>query len=256
MNCPGCGAPMSLIPLHDRSGIDLQVDVCRNCQAFWFDRYENTRLSAGSTVRLFNLMAEQKSPAGAMLREPLKCPRCSGHLVLTHDIQQRSTRFEYWKCPKHGHFITFLQFLKEKNFVRPLTPPQIAELRQNVQTVNCSNCGGPIDLVAQSTCPHCGSPLSMIDMSQIASHVHELEKDAASSPPKPSGSTQTVNWTLRIGNGNGVQVFRSSSSSREAPAIDRLFAEAMAEMSAEDGSKSLVHAGLSVVIKWLVKKID
>jgi len=253
MNCPGCGAAMSLIPLHDRSGVDFEADVCRTCQAFWFDRYENTRLSAGSTIRLFNLIAEQKSAAGAALREPLNCPRCRGHLTLTHDIQQRSTRFEYWKCTKHGHFITFLQFLKEKDFVRPLTPPQIAELRQNVQMVNCSNCGGPIDLVKQSTCTHCGSPLTMIDMSQIAAHVQELEQAAASPPPKPSNSAHTFNWTLRIGNGNGVQVFRSSSSSREAPDIDRMFAEAMAEMSAEDGSKSLVQTGLSVVVRWLKK---
>jgi hypothetical protein len=96
----------------------------------------------------------------------------------------------------------------------------------------------------------------MIDMSQIAAHVRELEQAAAEPPPQPSASTQTFNWTLRIGNGNGVQVFRSSSSSREAADIDRMFAEAMAEMSAEDGSKSLVKAGLGVVIRWLGKKID
>jgi hypothetical protein len=30
----------------------------------------------------------------------------------------------------------------------------------------------------------------------------------------------------------------------------------MAEMSAEDGSKSLVQAGLGAVIRWLGKKID
>jgi Zn-finger nucleic acid-binding protein/uncharacterized protein YbaR (Trm112 family) len=250
MNCPGCSAAMSVVPLKDRSGIDLQLDVCRGCQAFWFDRYENTRLSAGSTIKLFNLMAEQKPSAGP-LRQPLACPRCQGTLALTHDIQQRATRFEYWKCPKHGHFITFLQFLKEKDFVRPLTPKQIAELRQNVQTINCSNCAGPIDLVNQSACPHCGSPLSMIDMTQIAAHVHELEQTPAAPPPGPSNSTHTFNWTLRIG--NGTEVFRSSSSSRNEADIDRMFAEAVAAMSADGGSKSLVQTGLSVVVRWLKK---
>jgi len=150
---------MSVVALLDRSGADLEVDVCQTCQTFWFDRFENTRLSAGATVKLFHLMAEQQRSAAAPLRQPMKCPRCKSGLALTHDIQLRATKFEYWRCPKHGHFITFLQFLKEKDFVRPLTPKQIAELRQNVQILNCSNCGAPIDLVKQSMCLHCGSPL-------------------------------------------------------------------------------------------------
>jgi len=258
MNCPGCAAPMSVVALLDRSGADLAVDVCQNCQAFWFDRFENTRLSPDSTVKLFHLMAEHQHSAVAPLRQPMACPRCKGVLALTHDIQLRATKFEYWRCPKHGHFITFLQFLKEKDFVRPLTPKQITELRQNVQILNCSNCAGPIDLVKQSTCPHCGSPISMIDMKQIAAHVRELEQAAAVPAPGPSGSSHTFSWTLRIG--NHTEILRSSSSSssssssrQEEPDVDRMFAEAMAAMSGESGSKSLVQAGLGVVIRWLNK---
>jgi len=242
---------MSVVALQDRSGADVQVDVCRDCQAFWFDRYENTRLSSGSTLKLFNLMAE-RAPAGGPLRQPMACPRCKAHLALTHDIQPRATRFEYWRCPKHGHFITFLQFLKEKDFVRPLTPKQIADLRQNVQTVNCSNCGGPIDLVKQSTCPHCGSPLSIIDMQQIAAHVRELQQpDTAAAPLKEaSGSVHVFNWTLRIGRHTGI--FRGSS--HQELDVDRLFAEAVTAVAAESGSKSLVQAGLGVMIRWLKKE--
>src|SRR3989442_2290692 len=234
MNCPGCAAPMSVVALLDRSGADLEVDVCQTCQTFWFDRFENTRLSAGATVKLFHLMAEQQRSAGGPLGQAMKWPRCKGALTLTHDIQLRATKFEYWRCPKHGHFITFLQFLKEKVFVRSLTPKQIAELRQNVQILNCSNCAAPIDLVQQSTCPHCGSPLSMIDMKQIAAHVRELEQAAAVPVPEPSGSSHTFSWTLRIG--NHTEIFRSSSSTtsgsgREEPDVDRMFAEAMTAMS-------------------------
>ncbi len=51
------------------------------------------------------------------------------------------------RCPgRHGRLITFFNFLREKNFIRPLSAAQIEELRQNVRTVNCSNCGAPIDL--------------------------------------------------------------------------------------------------------------
>ena len=62
-----------------------------------------------------------------------KCPRCKAQLRRTQDMQ-RATRFEYFRCPNdHGRLITFFDFLKEKDFVKPLTPAQIAELRKNVQ---------------------------------------------------------------------------------------------------------------------------
>jgi hypothetical protein len=51
--------------------------------------------------------------------------------------------------------------------VRPLSARQIAELRASVQTVNCSNCGAPIDLTLASACAHCSTPLSMLDLNQI-----------------------------------------------------------------------------------------
>ena len=253
MNCPGCATAMSAIALQDRSGAGVDVDVCHTCLAFWFDRSENSRLSPASTIQLFNLIAEKT--AGTPFRQPMPCPRCSKPLALAHDMQARGTRFEYWRCQAHGHFISFLQFLKEKDFVRPLTPKQIAEVRQNVQELNCSNCGGPIDLVKQSTCPHCGSPLTMIDMKQIAAHVRELQQDAAVPPGPPrSGTTRVVSWTLRTG--GRTETFRSTThTGGDEPDVDRLFAEAVAAMAAQSGSKSLVHSGLGVIVRWLGRKV-
>ena len=253
MNCPGCAAAMSEVTLQDRSGAEYGVDVCNTCLAFWFDRNENSRLSPASTITLFNLIAEQTT--GKPFRQPLACPRCSRPLALAHDMQARGTRFEYWRCLQHGHFITFLQFLKEKDFVRPLTPKQVAELRQNVQVINCSNCGGPIDLVRQSVCPHCASPLTMIDMKQIAAHVRELQQDAAEAPARPkSGTTRVVTWTMR--SGGRTETFKSTTtSSADDPDVDKLFAEAVAAMTAQSGSKSLVHSGLSVFVRWLGRKV-
>ena len=147
---------------------------------------------------------------------------------------------------------------------RNSSPPdwkQIAELRQNVQILNCSNCAAPIDLVKQSTCPHCGWPLSMIDMKQIAAHGRELEQAAATPALEPSRSSHTFSWTLRLG--NHAEIFRSSSSHsssstssstrHEEPDVERMFAEAVAAMSGASGSKSLMQAGLGVVIRWLSK---
>jgi hypothetical protein len=90
---------------------------------------------------------------------------------------QRATKFEYLSCPNgHGRLITFFDFLREKDFIRPLTPLQIDELRQNVQSVNCANCGGPVDLSTGAACSHCGSPLSMLDMKQAERLVTQLQK--------------------------------------------------------------------------------
>lgn len=78
-------------------------------------------------------------------------------------------------------------FLKEKDFIRPLTPAQIAELRESLQVVNCSNCGAPIDLAKASDCGHCGSPLSMLDMQQAETLVAQLrEADRADKAVDPA----------------------------------------------------------------------
>ena len=105
-----------------------------------------------------------------------KCPRCKGRLRRTHDMQ-RATKFEYLSCPNaHGRLTTFFDFLREKDFIRPLTPQQIEELRRNVQSVNCANCGAPVDVTVGAACAHCGTPLSMLDLKQAEKLVAQLQK--------------------------------------------------------------------------------
>jgi hypothetical protein len=90
---------------------------------------------------------------------------------------QRSTRFEYLNCPNgHGRLISFFDFLREKDFIRPLTPHQIAQLRENVGSVNCANCGGPVDLAKGAACSHCGTALSMLDMTQAETLIAQLQR--------------------------------------------------------------------------------
>ena len=109
----------------------------------------------GATLALFKVIGENVATPQAGDADTAKCPRCHGRLRKTQDMQ-RATKFEYWRCPnEHGRLMTFFDFLKEKDFVRPLTPNQIAELRQTIQMVNCSNCGAPIDLARGSICAHC-----------------------------------------------------------------------------------------------------
>jgi hypothetical protein len=164
----------------------------------------------------------------------LKCPRCRSRLQVTHD-RQRNTPFRYWRCDRdHGHLITFFEFLREKNFIRPLTAPQIAELRQNVKTVNCSNCGGPIDLAAHSSCPHCASPLSMLDLGHAGDVVAELKRALEPRPIDPALPIELARARREV-----EASFTSLQSGRE-----------WWQQAAGTG---LVEAGMAAIARWLNK---
>lgn len=233
MNCPNCHAQMVQQSLDGHLGRPVVIDLCHACQAFWFDGYEILKLTPGSVLTLFRVIGEQPPTARKPLSDEAACPRCGAGLVLTHDLQ-RSTRFQYRRCPKGcGRLITFFDFLREKNFIRPLSAEQIAELRRNVQTVNCSNCGGPVDLAAGSTCPHCGSPLSMLDMTQAKALVQQL-RDA-------DQTGRTVDPALPL---------RMEQARRE---VDTAFAAFERDPDWFDRASSggLVSAGLSSIARWL-----
>lgn len=168
-------------------GRSVVIDLCYACQALWFDHRENLALTPASTLSLFRLIGEHTARATPIENQPARCPRCRGQLRLVNDLQ-RQTRFQYLRCPnQHGRFITFFEFLKEKSFVRALTPKQVADLRESVQFVNCSNCGAPVDLHKGTACGHCGSPLSMLDLSQAETLVQQLRNaDRSGQPVDPA----------------------------------------------------------------------
>jgi hypothetical protein len=177
---------MEALALQGHAGTTVEIDVCRGCHAFWFDPRESLQLAPAATLRLFSLIGETRTNVRTPLATKLRCPRCRAALILTSD-RQRNTLFRYWRCDHgHGRFITFFDFLREKNFVRVLSPKQLEELRRNVQSVNCSNCGAPIDLSNQSACGHCGTPLSMLDMKQAEAVVADLKRASEPRPIDPS----------------------------------------------------------------------
>ena len=174
--------------LASHNGRTVTLDLCVPCQSFWFDARESLALTPASTLALFRVIGDHTGRSHATAAELAKCPRCQGRLRLAKDMQ-RNTRFEYLRCPNnHGRLITFFEFLKEKDFVRPLTAPQLAELRQTVQFLNCSNCGAPVDLAKESACGHCRSPLSMLDLSQAEALIEQLQRADRSGQPVDPGA--------------------------------------------------------------------
>jgi hypothetical protein len=169
---------MEGLEVEARLGTALEIDLCPACRTIWFDRYEDLQLSPAATLKLFGIISEGAQAAPAPWGANLRCPRCRSKLIQTHDLQ-RATRFQYWRCETgHGRLMSFIDFLRAKDFIKPLTPRQIEELRQNVQMINCSNCGGTIDLGNDTVCGHCGSVVSMLDVKQMARTISQLQNAA------------------------------------------------------------------------------
>jgi len=109
----------------------------------------------------------------------------------------------------------------------------LAELRQHLQSVNCSNCGAPIDLAKATVCAHCGSPLSILDVGQaealVATLRAEVEKPATVDPALP------------------LNLVRAR---REVEAAFAAFEREPGWFSAAS-SQGLVTAALSAFTRWL-----
>jgi hypothetical protein len=157
-------------------GRSVTLDLCHRCGLLWFDHRESLALTPGSVLRLFRELNAHRAERQTLQADRLRCPRCHAALVATTD-RARATVFSYWRCPTdEGRVITFFDFLREKNFVKPLSPDRLAELRRYAPSVNCSACGAPIDLARESACGHCRAPLSMLDPDQVETMVRELQR--------------------------------------------------------------------------------
>jgi endogenous inhibitor of DNA gyrase (YacG/DUF329 family) len=169
----------------------IEAGSCASCSLFWFDESASVGLTPKGVLGLFQCIG-QAGAAKNPLASGFSCPRCRRTLVFTHDLQ-RATRFTYWRClDDHGQLITFGQFLAEKNFIRPPSAEELAKLRATVRQVNCSQCGGPIDLEKDTACPHCGAAIALIDADGVARALHDLVAGGTSLPNQEPTPTTTA----------------------------------------------------------------
>jgi ribosomal protein S27AE len=214
----------------------IVVDYCVPCQSFWFDAHESLALTPASTLSLFHIIGEHTAPPSWKEGDTAKCPRCNSRLLRTHDLQ-RSTKFEYLRCPHgHGRFSSFYSFLREKDFIRPLTAAQIAELRRNIQTISCSNCGAPVDLAQHTACGHCGSPLTMLNLQQAETLIAQLRE-----ADRPHEIDPTL--PLRLARAR-LEVEASFSTAQR----DALWFQ-------QASANGLVGSGLSALARWLSTRV-
>jgi hypothetical protein len=229
IGCPGCSLEMTPLSVDGHYGRTVVLDLCHPCGGLWFDVNESLALTAGATLRLFVVIGEHGQARRAPLGTPT-CPRCRHALALTSDVQ-RNTRFSYWRCrAEHGRFITFAEFLREKNFVRPLSGPELADLRASVQTIRCSSCGAAIDLAQASVCGYCRAPVSVLDAHQVERVVAQLKQAET--------ARQTVDPTLPM------------RLMADRLRVEHLFAS-LDGRSSDSNAPGLIEAGLATVAELL-----
>ncbi len=174
--CPSCGGGMRREGFERKLQGRVDLDLCFDCQAIWFDQYESAQLTPGSVLALFRIIHERREHPARPIGGVLRCVRCRERLALTHDVQ-RTNAIVYYRCPEgHGRFTTFLQFLREKSFVRSLTPLEVERLRAKVTQVRCSSCGGPIDLARDAQCPYCRAPIAILDADAVERALADLSE--------------------------------------------------------------------------------
>lgn len=172
----------------------VELDLCLDCQAIWFDTMESSQLTPGAVLELFDLIQHAQAQPPRPLSEMAACPVCHHALGLTHDIE-RTNHITYYRCPEgHGRFTTFAQFLMEKNFVRSLSPVEVTKLRAVVAQVRCLSCGAPIDLAHDAACSYCRAPIAILDADAVQGTVAQLtrEEQARRAPLTPQVAVQSL----------------------------------------------------------------
>jgi len=158
---------MQALDLPRRAVGKLRVDLCFACCLIWFDQSESAQLAAAAVIALFQQIGERRDTQRTPVSTSLSCPRCSEQLALTHDMC-KSGPLQYFRCPQDGGRLTpFFQFLREKQFLRALTPVELKRVRATVKQLQCSNCGAPIDLEHSTSCTYCGSAVAILDADAV-----------------------------------------------------------------------------------------
>lgn len=215
--CPSCDRLLSVEHFEGHYGARVELDLCHPCELIWFDKLENIRLSAGGVLALMRAMSEGLDGARPVLPSELGCPRCAAPLR-TEVRRKGPASWQVRACPEgHGQLVRYLDYLTERDCVKPLTGTRLDELRQHVQQVRCSGCGAAVSLaVEQAACTHCGAALSVLDAAATADALSRLqaEQERRSSPDPDTIAADMVMARLRT----ETTYRRMDSIYRERPA--------------------------------------
>ena len=194
-SCPNCREPMQTRDLEQNYHGAVRVDLCFGCAGIWFDHLGSVQLAPGAVIELFKEIHLHLEDARRPVASRLGCPRCNEALSLGFDLS-RSGRFSYFRCLRgDGRFTPFFQFLREKQFVRSLTPAELQRVRAQVRQIRCSECGAPIDLEHSSECKYCHAPVSFLDPDAVEKALQLWSE--AESRRRPDAASAAVGEALQ-----------------------------------------------------------
>ena len=163
VSCPNCRQSMQSQDFERRDHGAVRVFLCFPCAGIWFDHLGSLQLAPSAVIELFKEIYAHRDGARRPVADRLGCPRCPEALALSFDVC-KTGRFSYFACHNgDGRYTPFFQFLREKQFVRNLTPLELQRVRAEVRQITCSQCGAPIDLQHDTECKYCHSPVSFLD---------------------------------------------------------------------------------------------
>ncbi len=168
----------------------VEIDICENCSLFWFDHTESVKLAGpgiADIVRVIHAGLSKKNVT--ILPDALPCPICQASLNLVYN-QTRFGRTRHMECPeKHGYFQTFVLYLAEKGFVRPMRWADVKHPggQAQGQQLFCAGCGAGLDDGLYEACPYCRSTIGVIDPARLASAI-DIEQAA----PRAIFSTEII----------------------------------------------------------------
>jgi len=161
----------------------VQIDTCAHCCLVWFDDTESVRLAGPGIAEFVReihgaMQADGDHAHAISLARMQSCPVCDSELK-TVSNRTRFGRTTQMECPKgHGYYQTYILYLAEKGYVRPLAWADIRELHAAGKKLFCADCGYPLPDRPLQECPACRSAIEVIDPTRLAMAIDRLDVQA------------------------------------------------------------------------------
>lgn len=174
----------------------VEIDTCAHCCLVWFDDTESVRLAGPGIAELVReihgaMQADGEHAHAVSLARVQTCPVCQAALKPVADMT-RFGRTTHLQCPnQHGYYQTYILYLAEKGFVRPLAWSDIRIMLAEGKEMFCAGCGCPLPARPLDACPACQSAIGIVDPTRLASAVApHAETPAALEALRPQAAIQ------------------------------------------------------------------
>lgn len=184
--CSNCQRPLRALSLAGHYNRSIEIDICESCYLIWFDGTESVRLAGPGVLDLLHIIHEKMQRSGAdTLTVAQQCPRCQARLKNTFN-QTRFGRTQHWECPQgHGYFQTFILYLAEKGYIRPITWADLKQIKATGRKLYCAGCGANMDEKPHQACPYCQSSIGVLDPNRLAQAIDLHQTNEPGLAPMP-----------------------------------------------------------------------